>query len=164
MDDRTVAYVIASQPAFDDLRQVAAQLAGLLVLAATGSKESTPDHPMLAASRQVLAKAEDGVKSSAALVTDGTRPHYAYVAAAVSSLRRALVCAESWPIDVDAVLAPLRDAYDSLQQASSALPGFQIVSFDQACCSVTGGPATNPQASSASPGSSAATGRLRAPR
>ena len=136
MNDRTVAYVLAAQPVFEDLRQVASQLAGLLVLAATGSKESTPDHPMLAASRQVLAKAGDGVKSFAALVTDGTRPHYAHVSTAVPSLRRALACAESWPVDVDAVLAPLRDAYDSLQQASAVLPGFQMVSFDQACCSV----------------------------
>src|SRR6185295_7722871 len=135
-DDRAVAYVIAAQPVFEDLRQIAAQLAGLLVLAATGSKESTPDHPMLAASRQVLAKAEDEVKSAAALVTGGTRPHYTRVTAAASSLRRALACAESWPLDVDAVLAPLRDAYDSLQQASSALPGFPVVSFEQACCSV----------------------------
>jgi len=164
MDDRTVAYVIAARPLFDDLRQVASQLAGLLVLAATGSKESTPDHPMLAASRQVLAKADDGVKSAAALVTDGTRPHYTRVTAAASSLRRALSCAEAWPIDVDVVLAPLRDAYDHLQQASSALPGFPVVSFDQACCSVTGGLATDPAASSASPANPAAAGRLRAPR
>ena len=50
IDDRTTAYVIATQPVFEDLRQVAAQLAGLLVLAASGSKESAPDHPMLASS------------------------------------------------------------------------------------------------------------------
>src|SRR6185436_1480252 len=136
MDDRTVAYVIAARPLFDDLRQVAAQVAGLLVLAATGSKESTPDHPMLAASVVVLAKAGDGVKGAAALVTDGARPHHTRMAAAASSLQRALAYAEAWPIDVDAVLVPLRDAYDHLQQASSVLPGFQMVSFDQACCSV----------------------------
>jgi len=35
-DDLTVAYIVESQPLFEDLRQVAAQLAGLLVLAATG--------------------------------------------------------------------------------------------------------------------------------
>jgi len=136
IDDRTTAYVLAAQPVFEDLRQVAAQVAGLLVLAATGSRESTPDHPMLAASALVLAKAEDGVKRAAALVTDGARPHHARVAAAAASLQRALACAGAWPIDVDAVLVPLRGAYDHLQQASSVLPGFQMVSFDQACCSV----------------------------
>lgn len=139
IDDRTTAYVLAAQPVFEDLRQVAAQLAGLLVLAATGSKESTPDHPMLAASTQVLAKAEDGMKGAAALVTDRARPHYAHVASAASSVRRALTCAQAWPLappEIDAVLAPLRDAYDHLQQASSALPGFSVVSFEQACCGV----------------------------
>ena len=148
IDDRTTAYVLTAQPAFEDLRQVAAQLAGLLVLSATGSKESTPDHPMLAASRQVMSRAGDGVEAAAALVTDGARPHYTRVTAAASSLRRALSCAEAWPLDVDAVLAPLRDAYDHLRQASSALPGFPVVSFDQACCTVTGGLATDPAASS----------------
>jgi hypothetical protein len=136
IDDRTTAYVLAVQPSFEDLRQVAAQLAGLLVLAATGSKESAPDHPMLAASAQVLSKAGDGVKSAAALVTDRTREHHTHVVHAQSSIRRALACAEAWPLDVDAVMIPLRDAYDRLQRAASALPGFQMVSFDQACCSV----------------------------
>jgi len=136
IDDRTTAYVLSAQPVFEDLRQVAAQVAGLLVLAATGSRESTPDHPMLAASALVLAKADDGVKCAAALVTDSARPHHTRMAAAASSLRRALACAEAWPIDVDAVLVRLRDAYDHLQQASSVLPGFPVVSFDQACCSV----------------------------
>ena len=39
LDDLTVAYIIESQPLFEDLRQVAAQLAGLLVLAATGAAQ-----------------------------------------------------------------------------------------------------------------------------
>src|SRR5207247_1120661 len=42
IDDRTAAYVIEAQPLFEDLRQLAAQLAGLLVLAATGSKDASP--------------------------------------------------------------------------------------------------------------------------
>jgi hypothetical protein len=55
---------------------------------------------------------------------------------AAASLRHALARAEAWPLDVDAVLVPLRDAYSHLQQASSALPGFPVVSFEQACCSL----------------------------
>ena len=146
LDDRTVAYVIAARPVFDDLRQVAAQLAGLLVFAATGSKEATPDHPMLDASKRVFAQADDGVNRVSTLVTDGTRQHYRALAAARESLTRTLACADAWPPDVDAVLIPLRDAYAHLQQAASALPGFQMVSFDQGCCAVIAARPTSPRA------------------
>ena len=47
IDDETVAYILKAQKYFEDLRQVAAQLAGLLALAAAGGKSATPDHPML---------------------------------------------------------------------------------------------------------------------
>ena len=134
LDDRTVGYVIASQPIFEDLRQVAAQLAGLLVLAATGSKDSTPDHPMLSASTVVLAQAADSVMRVRALVTERTLPHHRALADAHSALDRALACAGAWPLDVDAVMPPLREAYAHLQQASAELPGFQMVAFDQGCC------------------------------
>jgi hypothetical protein len=132
-DDRTTAYVLAAQPVFEDLRQVAAQLAGLLVLAATGSKESTPDHPMLSASRQVLAQADEGVRRVAPLVNDHARPHYNGVVTANHALAQALARANAWPLDIDAVLTPLRDAYAHLQRASNALPGFPVVAFDQGC-------------------------------
>ena len=136
IDDRTTTYVIAAQPVFEDLRQVAAQIAGLLVLAATGSKDSTPDHPMLLLSRQVFAQADEGVRRATPLVTESTCRHYQGISGAGASLRLALDSAGAWPLDVEAVLAPLRDAYAHLQQAASALPGFQMVSFEQACCSV----------------------------
>ena len=134
MDDRTTAYVIAAQPVFEDLRQVAAQLAGLLVLAATGSKEATPDHPMLRASRQVFHQAEDALKSVRA--TGHARSHYVNLVSAGVLLSDALGRANAWPLDIDAVMVPLRDAYAHLQQAASALPGFKMVSFEQACCNV----------------------------
>jgi hypothetical protein len=136
LDDRTVAYVIAAQPLFDDLRQVAAQLAGLLVLAATGSKEASPHHPMLASAKQLYAKADDGVKRAGSLVHERAREHYCDLLAASEALTRALAFLERWPTDIDAVLVPLRDAYGHLQAASRALPGFQMVSFEQACCGV----------------------------
>ena len=37
VDDETVTYILATRKHFEDLRQVAAQLAGLLVLAAVGA-------------------------------------------------------------------------------------------------------------------------------
>ena len=47
LDDRTTAYILETRRPFEDLRQVASQLAGLLVLAASGAKSAAPDHPML---------------------------------------------------------------------------------------------------------------------
>ena len=141
-----MAYVMAAQPLFEDLRQVAAQLAGLLVLAATGSKDSTPDHPMLAASRQVLAQAEDGVMRTGALVTESAQPHYRAVVEAAHALSQALERAGGCPLDVDAVLAPLRTAYTRLQDGAAALPGFQVVLFEQACCAVISATPTSPSA------------------
>jgi hypothetical protein len=135
-DERTVAYVIAAQPVFDDLRQVAGQLAGLLVLAATGSRESTPDHPMLRISTQVFANAEDGVKRASVLVSEPARPHYRSLADASASLRDALERAAAWPLDVDAVLVPLQRAYAHLQAASRALPGFPVIEMSQGCCAL----------------------------
>ena len=135
MDDRTTAYVIAAQPVFEDLRQVAAQLAGLLVLAATGSKEATPDHPMLRTSRQVFRQAEDALKSVRA--TEHARSHHASLVGASVSLNEAISRANGWPLDIDAVLAPLRDAYAHLQSASRALPGFPVIEMSQGCCALS---------------------------
>ena len=136
IDDRTAAYVVEAQPVFEDLRQVAAQLAGLLVLAATQSKDATPDHPMLNASKRVFAHANDSVTRVGGLLTGRSRLHHANLVSASAALERAIACAGAWPLDVDAVLIPLRDAYAHLQQAASALPGFQIVAFDQGCCAI----------------------------
>ena len=136
MDTRTTAYVLAAQPVFEDLRQVAAQLAGLLVLAATGSKEATPDHPMLRLSRQVFANAEDGVKRVRVLVSEDARSHYRSLADASVALNDAVARAGEWPLDVDAVLGPLQHAYAHLQNASRALPGFSVVEMSQGCCAL----------------------------
>ena len=134
LDDRTLAYVIAAHPVFEDLRQVAAQLAGLLVLAATGSKETSPDQPMLESAKLACVQAADGVNRAGALTSDHTRAHHRKLVDARAALADALASADTWPVDVEAVLLPLRMAYAHLQSASQLLPGFQMVSFEQACC------------------------------
>ena len=132
MDDRTVAYVVAAQPIFEDLRQVAGQVAGLLVLSATGSKDATPDHPMLTSAAQVFAQAAAAIDRIA--VSTLGKPHHESLRDAREELRLALTAARGWPIDIDAVMIPLRHAYAHLQDASDRLPGFPMVSFEQACC------------------------------
>src|SRR3954471_22808969 len=90
LDDRTVAYVVAAQPIFEDLRQVAAQLAGMLVLFATGSKTAAPDHPLLGTASQLCTQAADGVERVQALVTDQARLHHDNLRNASASLGKAL--------------------------------------------------------------------------
>jgi hypothetical protein len=143
LDDRTVAYVVASQPVFEDLRQVAAQLAGMLVLCATGSKTAAPDHPLLGTASQVFAQAADAVERVQGSVTDQARLHHDNLRRATAALREALTATRvelgkpGIAADLDAPLVPLRHAYDCLQHAASALPGFQMVAFDQGCCGPT---------------------------
>ena len=140
LDDKTVAYVIASQPIFEDLRQVAAQLAGLLVLSATGAKTAAPDHPMLTSAAQMFDHAADGVERVRSSVTERARPHHDGLSGAAAALRDALTATRrelgrpAAAADLDAALVPLRRGYACLQQAAGALPGFQMVAFEQGCC------------------------------
>ncbi len=128
--------MIEVHPIFEDFKQVAAQLAGLLVLSATGSKESTPDHPMLAAAEQAFAQASEALRRAPRAQAEPARQHHRHLRTAAVSLGHALSFAHAWPVDLDAVKAPLAEAYAHLQSASRSLPGFEIVSFHQACCGI----------------------------
>jgi hypothetical protein len=122
VDDQTVAYTIAVQPYFEDLKQVAAQLAGLLVLEASGA---APDHPMLASAGQAYQNAVDGLKS--ARVPARARRHHDHLLAAALNLDEALRTSGD-------KLALLEGAYAELRSVSKTLPGFQMISFEQGCC------------------------------
>jgi hypothetical protein len=135
LDDRTVAYVVASQPQFEDLRQVAAQLAGLLVLKVTGSRDASPDHPMLGTARTLFDEVRGRVEQTRP--TERARPHHMRLQQAAACLATALAASQhalASAGDVDAALAPLRSAYDELQHAARALPGFRMVAFERGCC------------------------------
>jgi hypothetical protein len=131
VDEQTVAYILATRKHFEDLRQVAAQLAGLLVLAAAGGKSATPDHPMLEAAGQLYRSAADGVRSAQA--TERARPHHLHLLQAAKMLGTALSRARIG-IQVDPILKPLQAAYAQLQLASRELPGFEMISFEHGCC------------------------------
>lgn len=128
VDDRTVAYIMAAQPCFEDLKQVAAQLAGLLVLQASGSKSVTPDHPMVAAAGQAYRSAVDGLRG--ARVSARAQIHHGHLLKAATYLGAALTSVRS---GLDAV-AQIEAAYEELRSASGTLPGFQMISFDRGCC------------------------------
>jgi hypothetical protein len=133
VDDATVVYILETRRHFEDLRKVASQLAGLLVLAAAGSKESTPDHPMLNAAARLYREANDGLRRSRPTIR--ARSHHDYLLQAAAHLGAALSAANRIK-DVDPILVPLRAGYAALQQAGNALPGFELISFERACCGI----------------------------
>ena len=131
IDDATAAYIVENQKCFEDLKQVASQLAGLLVLAAAGSKEAAPDHPTLGAARELFREADDALRR--ARPTERARPHYEHLAQAAALIGAALK--ESLEVlNVDRILIPLRAGYTELEHAADALPGFQKIAYDRACC------------------------------
>ena len=143
LDEPTVAYVLASRPHFETLRDVAAQLAGLLVLAASGARSAAPDHPMLQSAEALFQASRDGIRSTRS--TERARPHHRHLTHAADSIEAAFAAARDRlgrPLaDLDPVLTPLRDGYTHLQHAAGALPGFELVGFDHACCGSLGSPA-----------------------
>lgn len=139
LDEDTVAYVLATRPHFDALKKAAGQLAGLLVLAATGAKSVTQEHAMLEAARAAHAEAADGL--AAARVPSRAAHHHRHLMEAARAIGGTLGIAgeqmhgyASGRRDVEAALRPLKLGYRHLQWAAGALPGFEIVSFQQACC------------------------------
>ncbi|HEX4279092.1 MAG TPA: hypothetical protein VHZ74_27240 [Bryobacteraceae bacterium] len=130
IDDQTTAYVLVAQTCFEDLKQVAGQLAGFLVLAAVGSTSGTPEHPVLKSAELVYRRAEDALKSLR--VSKPARPHHAHLLRAAASLKTAL---SSTHRRRD-FLPLLESAQAELLAASRALPGFQMLAFDRGCCAI----------------------------
>jgi hypothetical protein len=122
IDDQTTAYILTVHIYFEDLKQVAAQLAGLLVLEAAGA---APDHPMQASACQAYWNAADGLKS--VRVPARARVHHNHLLAAAAKLGGALG-------GKDDTLMLLEGAYAELRSASKTLPGFQMISFERGCC------------------------------
>lgn len=131
VDDATAQYIVENQRCFEDLKQVAAQLAGLLVLAAAGSKEGSPDHPVIASARELFKDADDAVRR--ARPTERAFRHHEHISRAAEEIGRALSEAGG-RLNVDRVLIPLRAGYTELERAADSLPGFEKVAYDRACC------------------------------
>jgi len=136
LDDATLAYVAAVREAFDQLRQVAGQLAGVLVLGVAGG-HGVAGHPMLDLADTALRAADETIRAR--------RPpprgahHHRHLAAAAEQFRHALTAARlnlrgGDNAATDAILAPLRAGYQELQWAAGVLPGFEVVAFSQGCC------------------------------
>jgi hypothetical protein len=139
LDDHTIRYVLETRPHFEELRHALGQVAGMLVLAAAGAKTVTQDHPLFASARRTFDSAGDGIR--AARPSARAEHHHRHLVAALGAMNFALNRAqEDLHLSamsrerVDAVLRPLQSAYRHLAWAAQALPGFELVSFNQACC------------------------------
>jgi hypothetical protein len=135
-DPRIFDYVVAAQDRFESLRRCAAQLAGLLVLAAAGGRVDN-DHPMVELARDTHGLAADATFSANA--PSGAKHHHRHMLGATKNLATSLAAmpnaltkrdAES----VDKALHFLRAGFLELQNASRCLPGFEIIDFEQGCC------------------------------
>ncbi len=131
VDDATAAYIIETQKIFEDLKQVASQLAGMLVLAAAGSKEAVPDHPALLSAREIFREADDALRR--AQPTERAFRHHVRIDRAAKRLGVALNVALG-SLDVERTVVYLRAGYAELERAADALPGFEKVSYERACC------------------------------
>ena len=130
VDDGTAAYIIDVHPLFEDLRQVSAQLAGLMVLASAGSKSATTDHPLLKSAIELHRGAVDALRN--ARPTARASFHHQCLIQAALALSQALAAAKE--PEIDPVLTPLKAAGEHLQRAANQLPGFEMVDFKQGCC------------------------------
>jgi hypothetical protein len=131
VDDATATYILENQRCFEDLKQVASQLAGLLVLSAAGSKEAVPDHPMIEAAGALFREANDVLRR--ARPTRRAQRHHEHLSRAAASFATALKEA-GVGLNVDRILIPLRAGYSELERAADSLPGFEKVAYARACC------------------------------
>jgi hypothetical protein len=135
LDDATTAYVLEARVAFDGMRRAAAQLAGLLLVAATGGR-SGQDHPMLALAIEAHRAAADTLHGLTA--PPRATHHHRHLMQAEHALSVALERARGHLHLTEeaqtAISRPLSSAIDHLRWAGGALPGFEIVAFSQGCC------------------------------
>ena len=93
---------------------------------------------MIEAAAQLHASASDGIRNTRA--TPRARTHHECLSRADAALERALASARTrlgrpaLSSEIESILTPLKAAYSQLRFASVALPGFETISFDQACC------------------------------
>jgi hypothetical protein len=135
VDDATALYVQRVHRHFEDLKQIAGQLAGLLVLAAAGGETASPDHPLLRAALDLYHQSAEGLRRVPCPPL--AREHRGHMLGAAAHLGDALAAARSsLPGDIDPVFSAVKAAYADLGRAAASLPGFHIVSFERACCAL----------------------------
>ncbi|MBV8793781.1 MAG: hypothetical protein JO136_02470 [Hyphomicrobiales bacterium] len=136
-DDRTIRLLLDVHPAFEGLRTVAGQLAGLLILAAAGASGGRLDGSLLDAARLTYKETRERVLNLA--VEDSIR-HVAHhlrlaaegIEATIANVERESRAGVSF--DGTRALALLKGAYRHLESVSKLTPGFRLVDTSNSCC------------------------------
>lgn len=137
LDERTLAYVVDAQRPFDDLRQAIAQVSGWLVLAALHARESVADHPALVGAEALV---RDSIEDVREMRTPArAHLHHDCLLRAGRALESAVREARTrrhvrTEADIQRVSSAVKTAYAHLARAAAALPGFELMSFEHACC------------------------------
>ena len=135
MAEAVAVYGLEMAPPFEDLRLVATQLAGVLLLVAAGSRAAAWGHPALHLAEDTYQLAMERIRVATVPRAAAHHHHHLVKAGgligdALSSCRSARLLAS----DIDPALSSLKEGWEQLRWTAAALPGFEIVAFDRACC------------------------------
>lgn len=136
-DDKTIRLLLDVHPAFEGLRTVAGQLAGLLILAAAGASGGRLDASLLDAARLTYKDASERVRNLAA--EDSIRHVGHHLRQAAEGIEAAFANVEresrtGLSFDGRQALALLKGAYRHLESVSRLTPGFRLVDTSNSCC------------------------------
>lgn len=136
-DDRTIRLLLDVHPAFEGLRTVAGQLAGLLILAAAGASGGRLDGALLDAARLTYKDTRDQVLNLA--VEDSIRHVSHHLRQAAEGIEATFINVEresraGLSFDGTQALALLKGAYRHLESVSKLTPGFRLVDTSNSCC------------------------------
>jgi hypothetical protein len=136
-DDRTIRLLLDVHPAFEGLRTVASQLAGLLILAAAGASGGRLDGSLLDAARLTYKDTRERVLNLAAEdsirhVSHHLRQAAKGIEATFANVERESRAGSSF--DGTQALALLKGAYGHLESVSKLTPGFRLVDTSDSCC------------------------------
>jgi hypothetical protein len=135
VDGPSTAYVLAARPAFEGLRHASMQMAGLLLLAATGGR-TWQDHTMLDLATAAQAEASDTLRALSPPARG--QHHHLHLLGADRAMGEAIRCARSeLHLSAEAqrlIQRAVQAAIDHLRYAAGALPGFELVALSQSCC------------------------------
>jgi hypothetical protein len=136
-DDRTIRLLLEVHPAFEGLRTVAGQLAGLLILAAAGASGGRVDGSLLDAARVAYKETRKLVRDLAEEDSIRHVSHHLEQAAKGIEATFANVERESREgpaFDGRQALALIKGAYAHLESVSKLTPGFRLVDTSNSCC------------------------------
>ena len=136
IDHQTAAYVLRTRATFNELREAAAQLAGLLVLASIGGRSRMLDLPALELAGS--AHKEANALLQGAPVPSTAAHHHHHLSSAAERIGEALRIARQGSLRfddtaLDRTFQILKAGWREMLAAAKALPGYEVVNFGGCC-------------------------------